>query len=165
MKQIKVKAAAVLAARSEDAYATIADYREGHPNIMPKENWYNFQLEQGGYGEGTVYHITSCVLGVEKSYHHRVSEPEPGRILVEHEIGSIPEETNRFTVRPLEQGEKCHVEIAVTMNPSPGLKGLVERVVVPLVIPALLCKELKLLEAVAKKRETLVLGSKPSSNT
>ncbi len=40
MGQIKVKAAAVLNARPEDAYAAIADYRHGHPNIVPKENIY-----------------------------------------------------------------------------------------------------------------------------
>ena len=52
MGQIKVKAAAVLEARPEVVYATIADYREGHPNIIPKENMYDLQVEQGGYGTG-----------------------------------------------------------------------------------------------------------------
>lgn len=156
MGQIKVKAAAILAARSEDVYATIADYRVGHPSIMPKENWYNFQLEQGGYGEGTVHRITSRVLGAEKTYHHYVSEPEPGRVLVEHEIGSSPEEMTKFTVHPLEQGQQSHVEIASTFNPSPGLKGWIERAVAALIIPPILHKELKLLEAVARQRETSI---------
>jgi hypothetical protein len=39
------------------------------------------------------------------------------------------------------------------MDPSPGLKGFIERLVVPIMIPSILRKELKLLEAVAQKRE------------
>ena len=36
MGQIKVKAEAVLNARPEDVYTTIADYKKGHPSILPK---------------------------------------------------------------------------------------------------------------------------------
>ena len=54
MGQITVKAAAVLNARPEDVYATIADYQHGHPNILPIESLYDLQVEQGGYGAGTI---------------------------------------------------------------------------------------------------------------
>ncbi|GAC1465481.1 MAG: hypothetical protein PVSMB2_32120 [Ktedonobacteraceae bacterium] len=50
MRQIHVKEVAVLDARPEDVYATIADYRNGHPHIIPKESLYDLQVEQGGYG-------------------------------------------------------------------------------------------------------------------
>ncbi len=49
MGQITAKAEAMLEASSEEVYATIADYRQGHPNILPKE-FYDLQVEQGGYG-------------------------------------------------------------------------------------------------------------------
>src|SRR5258707_9197390 len=83
MGQIKVKTSAVLSARSEDVYTTIADYRMGHPNILPKENLYDLQVEQGGYGAGTVHRFKARILGVEQSFYQIVSEPEPGRVLVE----------------------------------------------------------------------------------
>jgi len=156
MGQIKVKAKAVLDARPEDVYATIADYRKGHPSILPKGSFYDLQVEEGGYGAGTVMRFKTRVLGVEQSFHHRVSEPEPGRVLVEQDIDSIQNVTTTFTVIPVEQGQKSHVEISTTMNTSPGLKGLVERVVVSLFNPSIYRKELKLLETVAKKRETPV---------
>ena len=62
----------------------------------------------------------------------------------------------------LEQGQKSHVEISTTMNTSPGLKGFVERIVVPIVNPPVYRKELKLLEAVAQKRGTPITESNQS---
>ena len=158
MGQIRVKAAAILEARPEDVYATIADYRQGHPNILPKESLYDLQVEQGGYGAGTIHRFKARVLGVEQSFYQIVNEPEPGRVLVEQDIDSVQNLTTTFTVNPQEQGYKSHVEIATTMNASPGLKGFFERVVFPLIFPPVYRKELKLLEAVAQKRGTPVTG-------
>ena len=156
MGQIKVKAAAVINAQPEDVYATIADYRKGHPSILPKESLYDLQVEEGGYGAGTIMRFKSRILGVEQSFHHRVSEPEPGRVLVEQDIDSVQNVTTSFTVIPVDQGQKSHVEISTTMNASPGLKGFIERVVVPLFNLPIYRKELKLLEAVAQKRKTSI---------
>ena len=152
MRQIYVKATAVLDALPEDVYATIADYHNGHPQILPKESLYDLQVEQGGYGAGTVIRFKAKVLGVERTLYHRVSEPEPGRVLVEQDIDAPQHLMTTFTVTPVEQAQKSHVEIATTMDASPGLAGLVESVVIPLVNPAVYRKELKLLEAVAQKR-------------
>jgi len=154
MGQIKVKAEAVLDARPENVYATIADYKKGHPSILPKESFYDLQVEEGGYGAGTIMSFKARVLGVEQSFQQRVSEPEPGRVLVEQDIDSIQNVTTIFKVIPVEQGQKSHVEISTTMNTSPGLKGFVERVVVSIFNPPIYRKELKLLEAVAQKKET-----------
>jgi hypothetical protein len=38
MGQIKAKSAAILNARPEDVYTTIADYQHSHPDILPKES-------------------------------------------------------------------------------------------------------------------------------
>ncbi len=150
MRQFTMKAAAVLDARPEDVYATIADYRNGHPQILPKENLYDLQVEQGGYGAGTIIRFKAKALGVERTLHHRVSEPEPGRVLVEQDVDFPPNIITTFTVTPVEQ--KSHVEISTIMNASPGLTGFVESIVVPMVNRPAYQKELKLLEAVAQKR-------------
>jgi hypothetical protein len=118
MGQITVKAAA-LEAPSAAVYATIADYRQGHPNILPKE-LYDLQVEQGGYGAGTIIRFKMLVLGEEQSYYQRVSEPEPGRVLVEQDIDSVQHVTTTFKVTPLEPGQKSQVEISTTMRTSPG---------------------------------------------
>ncbi len=152
MRQIHVKATAVLDARPEDVYATIADYHNGHPQILPKESLYDLQVEQGGYGAGTVIRFKAKVLGVERAMYHRVSEPEPGKVLAEQDIDAPQHLMTTFTVTPVEQSQKSYVEIATTMDARPGVAGLVEGIVVPLVNSPVYRKELKLLEAVAQKR-------------
>src|SRR2546425_8511641 len=154
MGQIKVKAAAVLDARPEDVYTTIADYQHSHPNILPKESLYDLQVEQGGYGAGTMIRFKMKAFGVEQSFYQRVSEPKPGRVLVEQDIDSVQNVMTTFMVTPVENEQKSHVEIATTMNTSPGFKGLVERIIVPIINPHVYRKELKLLEAAAQKRRT-----------
>ncbi len=156
MGQIKVKVEEVLDARPENVYATIADYRKGHPSILPKESLYDLLVEEGGYGTGTIIRFKARVLGVEQSFHHRVSEPEPGRVLVEQDIDGVQNVITTFRVIPVDEGKKSQVEISTTMNASPGLKGFIERVVISIFNPRIYRKELKLLEAVAQKRETPV---------
>ena len=155
MEQITVKAEAVLDASAEDVYATIANYRQGHPSILPKE-FYDLQVEQGGYGAATIFRFKMRVLGVERSYYQRASEPEPGRVLVEQDIDSPQQVTTTFRVMPLEQGQKSHVEISTTLHTSPGVRGLVERILVPMINRRIYQKELKLLEEVAQRRSAHV---------
>jgi hypothetical protein len=146
MRPIKVSAAAILDARPENVYATIADYHKGHPSILPKKRLYDLQVEEGGYGAGTIIRFKARALGTEVSFHHRVSEPEPGRVLVEQDIDPAQNVTTTFTVTP-EGQQKSHVEISTTMNPDPGFKGLVQRMLVPLINGRTYREELKLLEA------------------
>jgi hypothetical protein len=155
MGQISVKASAILNAHAEDVYATIADYHQGHPRILPAA-FFDLQVEEGGYGEGTVMRFKMKVLGAEQAFHQRVSEPEPGHVLVEQDISSVQNIISTFVVTPVENDAKAHVEISTTMNTSPGLAGIVERIVVPMVNPRLYRKELKLLEAVAQEKRVTV---------
>src|SRR5271165_6785558 len=104
MGQITVRMEAVLHARPEDVYATIADYHQGHPRITPPENIYDLQVEQGGYGAGTIIRFKSRLFGVERSFHHQVIEPEPGRVLREQSIDDAEHEATTFTVTPVEEG-------------------------------------------------------------
>ncbi len=156
MGQIKVKAEAVLDARPEDVYATIADYRKGHASILPKKNLYDLHVEEGGYGAGTIIRFKSRILGVEQAFYQRVSEPEPGRVIVEQDIEPGQNFATTFRVDPVEEGQKSHVEISTTVNASQGLSGLVERMVISMFNPRIYREEMKLLEAVAQKRECSV---------
>ncbi|WP_201363406.1 SRPBCC family protein [Dictyobacter formicarum] len=155
MRPIEVKAAAILDAPSEDVYATIADYRQGHPQILPKGSLYNLQVEQGGYGDGTIIRFKARALGVVRSFYQRVSEPVPGTVLVEQDIDPIHNVVTTFTVTSMEQAQMSHVEILHTENASPGLQGFIERLINPLVMTPILRKELQLLESVARQRASL----------
>lgn len=149
MKPIKVSAAAILDARPEKVYATIADYHNGHPRIIPKKRLYDLRVEEGGYGAGTIIRFKARALGTEISFRHRVSEPEPGRVLVEQDFDAPQNVITTFTVMP-EGQQKSHVEISTTMNPDPGVKGLVQRMLVPFINRRTYREELKLLEAFAQ---------------
>ncbi len=142
----------MLSARPQDIYATIADYHQGHPSILPPENLYDLQVEQGGYGAGTIIRFKSRIMGIEQTFHHRVSEPEPGRVLVEQDIEPGRDLATTFTVIPLEGGNKAQVEISTRMNASPGLRGLIEGWLIPLSTAPVYRQELKLLEAAAQRR-------------
>ena len=152
MGQITVKVVAVLHARPVDVYATIADYRHGHPSILPPAHLYNLQVEQGGYGAGTVIRVTSRVLGVERTFHHQVVEPEPGKILREQSIEDAAHEATTFTVTPVAQGTQSQVEIATILPSSSGFRGVVERIIVPLALAPIYRQELARLEQVAQQR-------------
>lgn len=152
MGKITVKSAAVLHALPADVYATIADYRAGHPAILPKGRLYDLTVEQGGYGQGTIIRFKVKNLGVEQAFYQRVSEPDPGHILVEQDIDSSRGSVTTFTVTPVSEGRQAHVEISCSLNSSKGLMGWLERLLVPLVQPPVFREELKLLEEVARKR-------------
>ncbi len=158
MGQISVKAAAILNARAEDVYAAIADYRHGHPNIIPAA-FSDLQVEQGGYGEGTIIRFKTKVLGVEQAFYQRVSEPEPGRMIVEQDIDSAQNFITTFVVDPVEDNQKSLVEISTTLNASPGLVGIIERIIVLMINPRLYRKELQLLEAFAQKQGKSLVAS------
>lgn len=152
MKQIHVIAEAILNARPEDVYATIADYHNSHPLILPPKNLYDLQVEQGGYGAGTIIRFKSRAMGIEKSFYQRVKEPDPGRILVEEDIIDPQDSRTTFTVNPIGEGKQSHVIISTTMKAGPGLQGFIERILIPRVLPPIYYQELKLLEEVTRKR-------------
>jgi hypothetical protein len=80
-----VSATARLKAPPRRVYDTIADYHTGHPRILPKQ-FRNLTVEQGGVGAGTVIRFQVRVFGRTDTFRAEVTEPEPGRILVEKNI-------------------------------------------------------------------------------
>jgi hypothetical protein len=53
----QVTASAEIDAPAQRVYSILADYREGHPRILPKEYFPFLQVEQGGIGAGTRLHF------------------------------------------------------------------------------------------------------------
>lgn len=49
--------ARVIDAPPDRVYALIADYRSGHPRILPKAYFKELVVEQGGVGAGTVVRV------------------------------------------------------------------------------------------------------------
>jgi hypothetical protein len=46
-------------------YSIIADYRAGHPHILPERFFPGLEVERGGVGAGTVIGFTIAVAGRE----------------------------------------------------------------------------------------------------
>ena len=122
-------------------YALLADYRDGHPRILPQA-FSNLTVLQGGTGAGTAIRFALKFAGRQQEVEARVEEPEPGRVLSEAyaEKGAV----TRFTVDPA--GDQSRVRIETSWESSPGLAGLIERFVAPRLFRKLYNEELDLIE-------------------
>ena len=128
-KEYKVTESSVIEAPSELVYRTLADYREGHPSILPKPYFLSLEVERGGFGEGTIINFQTRVLGTIQSFHSEISEPQPGSVLVETNIGEMAGKTT-FTVEPLDGGSRSRVTIATEgKTKRGGGLGIVERLI------------------------------------
>jgi hypothetical protein len=58
-----LEALATVAARAAELYAVVADYRAGHPAILPKAYFQELTVEKGGAGAGTVVRASVKVMG------------------------------------------------------------------------------------------------------
>lgn len=75
-------------APADQVYRIIADYRNTHPLILPKEFFLSLDVEEGGVGAGTIVNFTMRILGRTQSFRTLITEPEPGHLLVETDIKS-----------------------------------------------------------------------------
>jgi hypothetical protein len=138
-----VEVSSVITARPEAIYAILADYRAGHQAILPKPYFSELVIEQGGQGAGTVLRVQMNVMGTRTHFHMVVSEPQPGRVLMEtdEQAGVV----TTFTVEPAAGDNQTRVTIASDFRASPGIKGLVERLLNPPIVRRIYRQELQLL--------------------
>jgi hypothetical protein len=87
-------------------YGIISDYRNSHPKILPKPPFVSLVVEQGGIGAGTIARVQMKVMGKLQTFKTIVTEPEPGRVLVEtNDTGYV----TTFTVEPIDDGKNSFV--------------------------------------------------------
>lgn len=121
MRQFHFAAERLLQAPADVIYHCLADYREHHRTtktggFLPPA-FTRLDVVEGGVGAGTVIRFTSSVGGRGVTRTQRVTEPEPGRVLIEDGDG----EGSVFTVEP--EGNASRLRIETTLNAS-GLEGL-----------------------------------------
>jgi hypothetical protein len=157
MSRIHAEATAIIDAPASEIYATLADYRDGHPHILPEKHFSAIQIEEGGIGEGTIFRVRVRALGVEQGYRMVVNEAEPGRMLTETDLdtGLI----TSFTVTPVQGEKKTQVRIATDWNASPGLRGVMERVVTPSMMRRIYSLELAQLASYMRTRNAAAAAS------
>ena len=149
MPLLRVSAERSIPANAVAVYALLADYRDGHPRILPPA-FSGLTVLQGGTGAGTVIRFALKFAGRAQVVEARVEEPEPGRVLSE----SYPDKgaVTRFTVDPA--GDQSLVRIETSWESSRGLAGVIERLIAPRLFRKLYTQELDLIERWAIDRES-----------
>ena len=141
-----VEASAEIPAAAERVYGIVADYRVGHPRIIPRSFFDGIEVEQGGYGAGTVIRVGVHLAGRRTSFRAAVTEPHPGRVLVETDLAGGPVTT--FTVDPLGE-DRCRMTISTRLQRRGRPVGMLERWFTIRFLRRVYAEELKLLAAVA----------------
>jgi hypothetical protein len=142
-----INASAVIPARCERVYSLIANYNDGHPRILPKQ-FTGLVVEQGGVGAGTVIRFQMSVFGRKQTFRAAVTEPEPGRVLVETDLDSNGAVTT-FTVNPGGAPADSHVTISTELPVRGGFLGKIERTMTTFLLKPMYVKELENLARVA----------------
>ena len=120
MTRILISASAIIAAPPQRVYGIIADYRNGHPHIVPPKYFRNLVVEEGGIGAGTKIRCEMVMFGKVQQAQSIVTEPEPGRVLVESTTDGLA--VTSFIVEPRDGGNSANVTIATELQ-SQGLIG------------------------------------------
>jgi hypothetical protein len=157
MSKITVEASDVIDARPEVIWNVLADYRVGHPAIVPKPYFTDIIVEKGGYGEGTLVLTKMTVYGRKFSFHQLVTEPEPGRLLLETDIDTG--QFSSFTLEPLNGGAQTRVTIKAVNPTSAGLMGVMERLTQPSFMRRLFKQELLNLADYVRTEQGAALAS------
>jgi len=132
-------------ARPEVVYHCLADYREHHnPSGFLPSAFSNFKVTRGGLGAGTEASWDVTTGGRTRSVQAVITEPEPGRTLVETGNGVV----TTFTVEPAGDGARVRFD---TVIDDRGLTGLMTRLFAARLLRPLYADELQRLEAYAKR--------------
>ncbi len=128
MSHITVSESAIVQAPSDLVYRILADYHEGHMAIIPRKYFKEVGVTAGGFGEGTELYVVMNVMGRTYEMSMSVTEPDPGRVLVEtdHAAGRA----TTFTIDAL-PNDMTRVTISTRYPRPSGLKGWIEERTAP----------------------------------
>lgn len=149
MAQHKMEATRLIQAPAAKIYNIIADYRTGHPHILPRPYFPSLSVEQGGVGAGTVIDFEMQLMGKKRVFRATISEPVPGRVLVETdpEAGTV----TTFRVEPSDQGDMVRVTITTQFTTLDGIFGAMQGWLMIKMLQPIYIKELDLLGEFAVK--------------
>jgi hypothetical protein len=161
MSTYRVTATHRVGAPARVAYDIIADYRDGHPQIIPPPWFQNICVDSGGVGRGTTFHFDIHAFGGKRTWHAVVDEPTPGRVLAE----SYPDEgtVTTFTVEPTSDDRACDVTITSDVRRRSGIAGALERAVMTRFLRRVFAAELDRLDSVARARASLKRSPGPAA--
>ena len=142
-----ITASAVIPARRERVYSILANYKDGHPRILPRQ-FRNLIVEQGGTGAGTVIRFQMSVFGRNQTFRAAITEPEPGRVLVETDLDTNGAVTT-FVVDAGTAPADSRVTISTALPVRGGFAGYMEKRLSTWLLRPIYTKELANLARVA----------------
>ena len=141
----RVSAEAVINSPADAVYAVIADYRDGHPRIIPRPPFVSLDVEEGGIGAGTAIRCRMRMMGRTQEF--RATVTEPGKLV---ETIAATGMVTSFTVDSA--GDRARVTISTGFQTRGGLLGRVERFLITRALRPVYVRQIELLEAVAARR-------------
>lgn len=148
MAKVQASAERVVDAPADEVYGYLADMHQ-HPRFLPPA-FSGFQVVEGGVGAGTVTTFAVTAGGRTRNYRMNVTEPVPGRTLVETDANSSLVTT--FNVEP--QGGKSLVRIHTSWDGAGGIGGFFEKTFAPGAMRRLYLDELDRLNTYATQRQS-----------
>lgn len=149
MARHTITVAAEIDAPAPLAYSIIADYRDGHPHILPRPPFVSLDVDEGGTGAGTVIRFKMRMLGATREMRAAITEPELGRVLVETDPSGAVVTT--FTVEPITD-ERSRVTISTDMRVRGGPLGWLQRRLIGRLLRPVYVREIEQLGRVATTR-------------
>jgi uncharacterized protein YndB with AHSA1/START domain len=148
MAKVVASAERGIDAPADEVYSYLADAHQ-HQRFLP-DAISDFQIEEGGVGAGTVTTFKVTAGGRTRSYRTVLSEPAPGRTLVESD--TLSSLVTTFTVSP--QGDKSLVSIHTSWDGAGGVGGFFERTFAPRAMRTIFLQELERLNKYATEHHT-----------
>ena len=134
-----------MAAPPELLYLCLANYREHHnPGGFLPPAFTDFEIHRGGVGQGTEASWTVTAGGRPRRIDATITEPEPGRVLLE----TAEDLSTTFTVDPAPGGALVRFE---TVIDDRGIQGVLTRLFAGGLLRPLYDDELARLEAYAQE--------------
>lgn len=128
MNRISVQTEYVIPAPPEEVYESLIDFQNARPSILTS-NFVNYNVEQGGVGEGTVirYHLKAA--GRKRPYRMHITETSKGEILTERDSNSSL--VTMWTLTPVDNGQQTQVRLVSEWEGAGGIGGFFERAFAP----------------------------------
>ncbi len=147
MAEVRISAERSIPVAPARVYSLIADYRQHHPHILPPA-FADLRVLEGGVGAGTTISFKLTLGGLTQAGQAVVTEPEPGRRLVESDLAGRYDTS--FTVSP--EGSGSRVRIETVLRASAGIRGFFERLLSPRLLRKLYEDELTRLDRYAREQ-------------
>jgi hypothetical protein len=156
VKPLIVSASKIIDAPAKVLYRIIADYQNGHASILPKPYFSSLEVEEGGYGAGTVIRYQMQVLGRTQTFRAHITEPDPGCTLLETDLKSNT--STSFTVWSLGNKNQARVTIMTMLKNRSFVEGFLAKILLTNVYR----QELELLSKRAKPSDQSLQAIHPN---